>query len=123
MARVMIVDDSSFMRSSLKYIIESAGHEVVGQAVNGQEAVAMYRTVKPDLVTMDILMAEMDGLTAAAQIIKADGKARIIMVTAIGQDEKQEQARAIGVSGYIRKPFKKEDIITEFEKVLKHAPV
>ena len=122
MARVMIVDDSSFMRSSLKYIIESAGHEVVGMAVNGQEAVVMHKAVKPDLVTMDILMAEMDGLSAAAQIIKADGKARNIMVTAIGQDEKQEQARSIGVSGYIRKPFKKEDIIAEFEKVLKHAP-
>jgi two-component system, chemotaxis family, chemotaxis protein CheY len=121
MARVMIVDDSSFMRSSLKYIIESAGHEVVGMATNGKEAVGMHKTVKPDLVTMDILMAEMDGLTAAAQIIKADGKAKIIMVTAIGQDEKQEQARSIGVSGYIRKPFKKEDIITEFEKVLKRA--
>ena len=122
MARVMIVDDSSFMRSSLKYIIESAGHEVVGQAVNGKEAIELQKKVKPDLITMDILMAEMDGLTAAAQIIKADGKARIIMVTAIGQDEKQDQARSIGVSGYIRKPFKKEDIITEFEKVLKHAP-
>jgi two-component system chemotaxis response regulator CheY len=123
MARIMIVDDSSFMRSSLKYIVESAGHEVVGQAVNGKEAIELHKKVKPDLVTMDILMAEMDGLTAAAQIIKADGKARIIMVTAIGQDEKQEQARSIGVSGYIRKPFKKEDIITEFEKALKHAPV
>ena len=123
MARVMIVDDSSFMRSSLKYIVESAGHEVVGLAVNGKEAIELHKKVKPDLVTMDILMAEMDGLTAAAQIIKADGKARIIMVTAIGQDEKQEQARSIGVSGYIRKPFKKEDIITEFEKALKHAPV
>jgi two-component system chemotaxis response regulator CheY len=122
MARIMIVDDSSFMRSSLKYIVESAGHEVVGQAVNGKEAIELHKKVKPDLVTMDILMAEMDGLTAAAQIIKADGKARIIMVTAIGQDEKQDQARSIGVSGYIRKPFKKEDIITEFEKALKHAP-
>lgn len=118
MARILIVDDSSFMRSALKYIVEMDKHQVVGMAANGKEALALYTKEKPDLVTMDILMAEMDGLSAVQQIRKFDKNAKIIMVTAIGQEESQETAKLMGASGYIRKPFKEETIISEISRVL-----
>ncbi|MDD5094517.1 MAG: response regulator, partial [Dehalococcoidia bacterium] len=73
--------------------------------------------VKPDIVTLDILMEEMDGLSALAAIKKQDPEAKVIMVSALGQEEKQEQARKLGALGYIRKPFKQSEIISEIERV------
>jgi two-component system chemotaxis response regulator CheY len=118
MARILIADNASFMRSCLKYIVENAGHEVVGMAKEGGEAVELYGKVHPDLVTLDILMEEMDGLAALAAIRKAHPAAKVIMVSALGQEEKQEEARKLGSSGYIRKPFKPEEIVHEVQRVL-----
>jgi two-component system, chemotaxis family, chemotaxis protein CheY len=118
MARILIADNAGFMRSCLKYIVENAGHEVVGLAKNGWEAVDLYKKLKPDLVTLDILMEGMDGLTALAEIKKADAAAKSIMVTALGQEEKQQEAEQLGSSGYIRKPFKPDDIVNEVQRVL-----
>ena len=118
MATIMIVDDASFMRGSLKYIVEGAGHNVVGTAKDGQEALKLYRKLKPDIVTLDILMSGMDGLSALKAIKKEDPGARVIMVTALGQEEKQKEAYKLGASGYIRKPFKQTEIIDEIKWVL-----
>ena len=118
MATIMIVDDASFMRGSLKYIVEGAGHNVVGMAKDGQEALKLYRKLKPDIVTLDILMSGMDGLSALKAIKKEDPGARVIMVTALGQEEKQKEAYKLGASGYIRKPFKQTEIIDEIKWVL-----
>jgi two-component system, chemotaxis family, chemotaxis protein CheY len=118
MAKIMIVDDSSFMRSSLKYIVEKGGNTVVGMAAKGDEAIDLYKKFNPDLVTMDILMPGMDGLATAHQIMKINKKAKIVMVTAIGQTEKQDEARKIGVSGYIRKPFKEQEINDEIKRIM-----
>jgi two-component system, chemotaxis family, chemotaxis protein CheY len=118
MARILIADNASFMRSCLKYIAENDGHEVAGVAKNGQEAVEMYGRVKPDLVTLDILMEGTDGITALREIMKADPGARVIMVSALGQDQLQEEALRIGARGYIRKPFKPEAISQELKRVL-----
>src|SRR5438132_12309541 len=118
MARILIADNASFMRSCLKYIVENAGHEVVGMAKGGQEAVALYGQLRPDLVTLDILMEGMDGITALGTIIKAHPQAKAIMVTALGQDQVQEEARKLGCSGYIRKPFKPDEIVQEVNRVL-----
>jgi two-component system chemotaxis response regulator CheY len=118
MARILIVDDASFMRNSLKYIIETAGHAVVGMAKDGKEAQELYQSLKPDLVTLDILMKGGDGLSALKNIRKEDPKAKIIMITALGQEEKQEEARQLGASGYIRKPFNQTEIINEIRRVL-----
>ena len=118
MAKILIVDDASFMRGSLKYIAESGGHEVVGMAKNGKEALEMYAKFKPDLVTLDILMKEMDGITALKEIMKRDPKAKVIMVTALGHEEKQQEAQNHGASGFIRKPFKLDDIIGVINNVL-----
>lgn len=118
MAKILIVDDSAFMRGSLKYIAENAGHEVVGMANDGAEGLELYKKLKPDLVTLDILMKGMDGISGLKAIRSEDPKAKVIMVTAIGQEEKQEEARKLGASGYIRKPFKQDEISSEIKRVL-----
>ena len=118
MAKMLIVDDASFMRSSLKYIVENGGHKVVGMAKDGQEALKLYRKSKPDVVTLDILMTGMDGFAALKAIMKEEPKAKVIMVTAIGNEDKQEEARKLGAAGYIRKPFKQTDIVDEIKRVL-----
>lgn len=118
MAKIMIVDDASFMRSSLKFIAEKDGHEVVGMAADGTEAVDLYEKLRPDLVTLDILMRDMDGISTLKLLLKKDPHARVIMVTAMGQESKQEEARKYGARGYIRKPFKPEDVAAEIKRVL-----
>jgi two-component system chemotaxis response regulator CheY len=118
MTRILIADNASFMRSCLKYIVENAGHEVVGMARGGQEAVELYGQVRPDLVTLDILMEGMDGIAALRELRKWHPEARVIMVTALGQDQVQEEARKLGAAGYIRKPFKPEEIAQELQRVL-----
>ncbi|MBI1912657.1 MAG: response regulator [Deltaproteobacteria bacterium] len=121
MANILIVDNASFMRSSLKAICEQAGHKVVGMAADGREAVRLYKELKPDLVTMDILMEEMDGIQSLEEIRRYDPNARVVMVSAIGLEAKQEEARMLGAAGYIRKPFKAAEITSEIEKVLEMA--
>lgn len=116
MANILIVDDTAFMRDSLKNILENAGYKVVGLAGNGSEALSLYKELRPDIVTMDILMAEMDGIMALQAIKDEDSEAKVIMVTALGQE--QEQARKLGAAGYIRKPFKAAEIVDEIKKVL-----
>jgi two-component system chemotaxis response regulator CheY len=118
MARILIVDDASFMRGSLKYSVEKDGHTVAGLAKDGVEAIEMYKKLKPDLVTMDILMKGMDGITALKNIRKSDPKAKVVMVTAMGLEEKEKEARDLGASGYIRKPFKHNEIMDTLKKVL-----
>lgn len=121
MATALIVDDASFMRGSLKFIVESAGHEVVGTAKDGREALELYKKLKPDLVTLDVLMDEMDGFTALKAIRDIDPAAKVIMVTALGQEEKQAEARKLGAVGYIRKPFTMKEVSEEIERVLTNA--
>ncbi len=118
MAKILIVDDASFMRGSLKYIVETAGHSVVGMAKDGEEAIDMYKKLKPDIVTLDILMKGMDGITALKKIKALDPKAKCIIVSALGTEDKKEEAGSHGASGYIRKPFKQKDIMTEIDKAM-----
>jgi two-component system chemotaxis response regulator CheY len=118
MGRIMIVDDSSFMVGSLKYIVEHAGHEVVGTAKEGGEGLVLYKKLKPDLVTLDILMKGKDGITTLKEIMKLDPKAKVIMVSASGLDEIKEEAHKLGASGFIVKPFKQNQIIDEIQRLL-----
>jgi two-component system chemotaxis response regulator CheY len=119
MVNILIVDDASFMRGSLKYIVEMAGHKVLGMAKDGEEAIMMCKTLKPDIVTLDILMKGMDGMTALKKIRELDPKIKVIMVSALGTDDKKQQAESLGASGFIRKPFKQVQILDELEKVMK----
>lgn len=118
MAKILVVDNASFMRNSLKYIVETAGHEVVGMAQDGSEAIKLYKELKPDVTLMDVLMEGMDGIQALENIRKEDSKAKVIMVTALGQENMVERAKELGSVGYIRKPFKVAEIINEVERVM-----
>jgi len=117
-AKVLVVDDASFMRLNLKNILESEGFEIMGEGTNGQEAVQLYQAEKPDVVTMDITMPEMDGLAAMEKIMEIDPQAKVIMVSAMGQETYIKKAIMSGAKNFIVKPFKKEKIIETLNKVL-----
>src|SRR4030043_2387949 len=105
MATILIVDDAKFMRTLVKDALVPAGHEIIGEAENGNEAIELFKKVKPDLVTMDITMREKDGIEAAEEILTLDPSARIIMVTALGQENLLTKAIRIGVKDFVVKPF------------------
>lgn len=110
MKRVLIADDAAFMRLSLKTTIEKMGFDVVGEAENGKVAIEKYKTLKPDIVTMDCTMPEMDGLEALKWIKEFDPNCKVIMVTAIGQETMVRKAILSGAVNFIVKPFKEETL-------------
>lgn len=118
MARVLIVDDSMMMRRNIETILKSVGHEVVGQAVNGKQAVEMYLKFRPDLVTMDISMPLMNGISAVSEIIRVDQEAKIIMISAHNQKQMVFEAIKSGAKHYILKPIDAENVIKVFNEVL-----
>lgn len=117
MARVLIVDDASFMRMAIKDIITKAGHEVVAEANNGNAAVNKYKEVKPDIVTMDITMPEMNGIEAVKAIRQFDPEANIIMCSAMGQQAMVVDAVKAGAKDFIVKPFDKDKVLASLQKV------
>ncbi|MET3699619.1 two-component system chemotaxis response regulator CheY [Bacillus oleivorans] len=120
MANILIVDDAKFMRMTLGQIFQEADHTVVGEAENGKEAIDRYIEFKPDLVTMDITMPEMDGIEAVKKIKDFDPKATIIMCSAIGQSRLVLEAIEAGAVDFIVKPFEKERVIEAVERALRH---
>ena len=117
-ARVLIVDDSKMSRQMLRNILEKDGYRVVMEASNGLEGLAAYMKCKPDLVTLDITMPEMDGLEALEKILSYDPKANAIMITAAGQQDKLMRALRAGAKYFISKPFNDEEILANIKKVL-----
>jgi two-component system chemotaxis response regulator CheY len=117
-ARVLVCDDSAFMRMMLKRVLVDNGHEVVGEAGNGMEAIQMYRQHKPDLITMDITMPKMDGIQAVKHIYEENPLVRIIMVTALGQKAIITDALKAGASDFIVKPFDNVQVVETIKKVL-----
>jgi Response regulator containing CheY-like receiver domain and AraC-type DNA-binding domain len=111
MRRVLVVDDSSFMRVSIKTILEKNGYEVVGEAENGAVAVSRYKELKPDIVTMDITMPDMTGIDALKQILQFDPEAKVVMLSAMGQQGMVMEAISIGAKYFIVKPFKEDHIL------------
>lgn len=118
MARILIVDDASFMRLALKTMLEKNGFEIVGEAEDGVSAVNKYLQLKPDLVTMDITMPEMTGLEALKSIKKHDPKAKVIMISSMGQERMVKEAIINGAKSFIIKPFKEDHVIQAINKVL-----
>jgi len=118
MGTLVIVDDASFMRGALRHIAETAGHDVVGEAGDGEEAIALCRTLKPDAVTLDILMPGMDGLDTLEALKAEWPEARVIMVSALDHEEKRREAMGLGAVGFIRKPFHPKDVTDELERVI-----
>jgi len=119
LARILIVDDSRTTRRILRQILEDKGHEVVGEAANGEEGVAKYKELKPDLTTMDITMPGLDGVEALRKIKEHDPDAKVIMVSAAGQKHKVLDAMKAGAAEFLTKPFEEEEIVERIESVLK----
>ncbi len=116
--RLLIVDDALIMRKRIKDIAERAGWEVAGEAADGEEAVEMYRKESPDLVTLDIVMPKMDGVTALKQVLAADPDARVVMISAVDQKEKLSECIGSGAVDFIVKPFDSARLKRFFEKYL-----
>jgi len=110
--KVLIADDSSFMREVIKDILEKQDDiEVVGEAENGDTAVAKYRELDPDVVTLDIVMPDSNGINALEKILKINSNAVAIMITSIGQEKYVKQCLDMGAKGFIIKPFAEEDVL------------
>ncbi len=118
MKKVLIVDDTSFMRLAIRTALEKGGFEIVGEAANGLEGVKKFVELKPDVVTLDITMPEMSGLEALKVITNKDANARVIMVTAMGQESMVREAIINGAKSFVVKPFKEEQLINTVKKVL-----
>lgn len=118
MARIMVVDDAAFMRTMLKAMLVEEGHEVVAEASNGREAIQAYVSAKPDIVTMDITMPELDGVGAVKEIRKHDPAAKIIMCSAMGQKAMVIDAISAGAKDFVVKPFQKDRVVESVNKVL-----
>ncbi|WP_297491490.1 response regulator [Thermococcus sp.] len=121
MASVLIVDDVLFARIILRKLLSEAGYDVVGEASNGREAVEKYLSLRPDVVIMDIIMPDMDGIKALKEILEIDPKAKVIMVTSVDHEKRVIECIEAGAKGYIVKPFESSQVINEIERVLSEA--
>lgn len=110
MPTVMVVDDALFMRAFISKLFEEWGFTVVAQASNGKKAVALFRELQPDIVTMDLTMPVMTGLEASKHIMNEFPNAKIVMITALGQQRHIKEALTYGVKDFIVKPFKPEEL-------------
>lgn len=113
---ILICDDAAFMRMMLKDILVKEGYEVVGEAVNGADGVEKYNSLKPDLVTMDITMPEMDGIAALKAIRAGDPAAKVVMCSAMGQQAMVVESIQAGARDFIVKPFQKDRVIEAVKK-------
>ncbi|WHY74430.1 response regulator [Fictibacillus enclensis] len=116
--RILVVDDAAFMRMMVKDILNKNGFEVCGEAGDGEQAVEMYKELSPDLVTLDITMPEMDGITALKAIKKVDSGAKVIMCSAMGQQGMVIDAIQAGAKDFIVKPFQADRVIDAINKAL-----
>ncbi|KRE98417.1 two-component system response regulator [Paenibacillus sp. Soil766] len=118
MAKILIVDDAAFMRMMLKDILTKGGHDVVGEAENGLVAIQKYQELKPDIVTMDITMPEMEGVEAVREIRKKDANAKIVMCSAMGQQGMVVQAIQAGAKDFIVKPFQGDRVLDAIRRAI-----
>ncbi|HPY60652.1 MAG TPA: response regulator [Methanospirillum sp.] len=118
MVRILVVDDTRFMRTILVNILTEEGFEVAGEAEDGQQAIELFLKVRPDIVLMDIIMPKMDGMMALKTILGVNPAAKVIMVTAIQSIDMAKLAFKCGAMSYIIKPFQRQGILQEIDKVL-----
>ncbi len=118
MARVLIVDDTTFMRDLIRTLVTDVGHEVIAEAEDGYIAVNEYAKNRPDIVLLDILMPKMDGITTLKTIMSYDPKGRVIMISAINSEKVIKLALKFGAKGFIFKPFQKGQLYNEINKAL-----
>lgn len=121
--RVLIVDDSPFIHKAITRALNSESYEICGIGVDGKQGVELYAKEKPDVVTMDITMPILDGLGAAREIIKVNPQARIIMLSAMGDEELMKSARETGIRLFLQKPFKSDELVKAIHQVMgENAP-
>src|SRR3712207_3920519 len=118
MARVLVVDDAVFMRKMVSDALAKGGHEVVGEASNGAEAVQRFQELKPEVTTLDITMPEMDGISALKAILEVDPGARVIMCSALGQESKVLESIKAGARDFVVKPFQPDRVLEAVGKAL-----
>jgi two-component system, chemotaxis family, chemotaxis protein CheY len=118
MARVLVVDDAAFMRKMVTDALTKGGHEVVGEAGNGTEAVTQFQALRPDALTLDITMPEKDGLAALKEIIALDPSAKVIMCSALGQESKVLESIKLGAKDFVVKPFQADRVIEAIAKAI-----
>lgn len=119
MTKVLVVDDAAFIRQQLKLMLQRNGFEVVGEAENGKEALEKIRGLRPDIVTLDITMPEMDGIQCLAEIKKLDYMPVVIMVSAMGQESFVQKAIMNGAKGFIVKPYKEEVLMNQLKRYMR----
>lgn len=115
--RVLIVDDSDFIRISVRKILQENNIEVAGEAVDGEDAIIKYRELKPDIVTMDITMPKLDGRDTISEILKIDPNAKIIVCSAMGQETVIMKAIMVGAKTFLVKPIQEKRLLEEIEKI------
>lgn len=118
MAKILLADDSAFMRKILINILNKEGHKDIIETENGEEAVAKFKKEKPDLVLLDIIMEKKDGIEALKDIMKADKDAKVVMVSAVGQEQMVKEAVTAGAQDFIVKPFNAEKVVETVKKML-----
>lgn len=118
MARVLVVDDAAFMRKMVGDALASGGHEVVGEAGSGGEAIDRFRELQPEVTTLDITMPGKDGLEALREIVAMDPSARIVMCSALGQESKVLEAIMAGAKDFVVKPFEPARVLDAVKKAL-----
>lgn len=117
MATVLMIDDSRTSRKILRGVLEKGGHEVIGEAVNGEDGYLKYKELRPDIVTMDITMPVMDGIESLTLIKKENADAKVVMITAAGQKEKMVEALKRGAEEFITKPFNEQEVLNTLKKL------
>ena len=118
MARVLVVDDAAFMRKMVSDALAKGGHEIVGEAGNGLEAVERFQELRPDVTTLDITMPEKDGLAALKEIMAFDPSARVIMCSALGQESKVLESIKAGAKDFVIKPFQPDRVLEAVAKAV-----
>lgn len=118
MTKILVADDSKFMRTVLSSILNKAGYKEIVEAADGIEAVKKFKQEKPDLTLLDIIMEKKGGVDALKDIIAIDQAAKVIIVTAVGQEQMKDEAMKAGAKDYIVKPFDHAQVVRAVEKVL-----
>ncbi len=114
---VLVVDDIAFVRKTLVEILTQAQYQVIAEAEDGEQAVEIYKRLQPQIVTMDVVMPQMSGIEATRKILKLDKNAKIIMISALGQENLVMESINVGAKDYILKPFTAEDVLKTVERV------
>lgn len=115
---ILVVDDTAFMRMMIKNVVQKHGYQVIGEAGDGEEAIAKYKELHPDLVTMDITMPKLDGISAIKAIVEYDPQAKIIVCSAMGQKTMVIEALKSGAKDFLVKPFEADRVIEALQKAV-----